>query len=56
MLREYVWRGTTWQFDDRDAPEGAVPVDGRKPKGRPAKTKERAPAADKGRGAQRGDD
>lgn len=24
MLREYVWRGSTWQFDEEDAPASAV--------------------------------
>lgn len=26
MLREYEWRGSTWQFEESKAPEGAVPV------------------------------
>lgn len=27
-LKEYLWRGTTWQIDDKDLPRypGAVPV------------------------------
>ena len=24
MLREYRWRGNTWQFEEAEAPEGAV--------------------------------
>lgn len=24
MLKEYAWRGATWQFDESDAPDGAV--------------------------------
>ncbi|MDO5049995.1 MAG: hypothetical protein Q4D87_08965 [Actinomycetaceae bacterium] len=24
MLKEYFWRGGTWQFDERDAPADAV--------------------------------
>lgn len=24
MLREYKWRGNTWQFEEAEAPEGAV--------------------------------
>lgn len=26
-LKEYSWNGRTWQFDEFDAPEGAVPVE-----------------------------
>ena len=26
-LREYKWRGYTWQFDEEDAPPDAVPVE-----------------------------
>ena len=26
MLREYLWRGSTWQFEEADAPADAVPV------------------------------
>ncbi|MDY5662760.1 MAG: hypothetical protein SPG07_09165 [Coriobacteriales bacterium] len=25
-LREYKWRGSTWQFEDGDAPGDATPV------------------------------
>ena len=27
-LREYEWRGQTWQFDEDAAPADAVPVEG----------------------------
>ena len=27
MLKEYIWRGTTWQFEESEAPEGAVLVE-----------------------------
>lgn len=26
MLREYEWAGSTWQFEEADAPQGAVPL------------------------------
>ena len=47
MLKEYEWQGRTWQFDESDAPEGAVPVKPAQPK--PAQ-KARA-TANKGRTA-----
>ena len=25
-LKEYSWNGRTWQFEEADAPEGAIPV------------------------------
>lgn len=55
MLREYTWRGGTWQFDEDERPEGAVPVEEARPKARKAKTKERAPGADKGAAILSGD-
>lgn len=37
MLREYVYKGTTWQFDPDRAPAAAVPVDeGARPRKKPA--------------------
>ena len=36
MLKEYEWRGSTWQFDDQLAPADAKPVK------RAAKTKDKA--------------
>ena len=27
MLKEYIWRGTTWQFEESEAPKGAVLVE-----------------------------
>jgi len=30
MLREYSWRGNTWQFEESEAPADAVPIDRRK--------------------------
>lgn len=35
-LKEYEWRGSTWRFEESDAPEGAKPVSKRK-SGRPSK-------------------
>lgn len=29
MLKEYVYRGSTWQFDPERAPVGATPVEGK---------------------------
>lgn len=26
MLKEYIWRGTTWQFEETEAPKDAVLV------------------------------
>jgi hypothetical protein len=56
-LREHIWNGSTWQFHDHDAPEGAVAVDaapaeqskGRAPanKARTPKNKAVKPAANK---------
>lgn len=52
MLREYEWNGSTWQFDEKDAPEGARPVERKaaKPanKARRPANKEAAPRANKG--------
>lgn len=31
MLREYEWRGSTWQFDEEKAPRDAVLVKADKP-------------------------
>ena len=47
MLKEYVWRGSTWQFDEKDAPKGAVPVDDPKPaaKARAPRNKSRKAAS-----------
>ena len=60
MLREYQWRGHTWQFDDADAPADAVPLTPRKaspskapsrkvatPKSATVKDKSAAPAKNK---------
>lgn len=46
-LKEYRWRGCTWQIDDKDLPRypGAVPVDAE------VKAKKRTPA-NKSRRAQ----
>lgn len=40
MLREYYWRGYTWQIDDKDIKKypGAVPVNGPAKKKAPAKS------------------
>ena len=48
-LKEYYWRGSTWQIDDEDLPRfpGAVPVD-QKPK---ETAKKRPVPADKSRRA-----
>jgi len=27
MLKEYIWRGKRWRFDEKDAPKDAVPVE-----------------------------
>lgn len=32
-LREYAWRGRTWQFDEDAVPDGAVPVKPARAKG-----------------------
>ena len=45
-MREYVWRGSTYQFEDGQAPEGAVPV------GEPVVTKEAPKPANKARAAR----
>lgn len=26
MLKKYIWRGTTWQFEEKEAPKDAIPV------------------------------
>lgn len=49
-LKEYRWRGNTWQFDEADAPADAVPVEAPKPKAaKPAGNKRAASAANKAR-------
>ena len=42
-MREYLWRGSTYQFEDGQVPEGAVPAGG------PVATKEAPEPADKAR-------
>ena len=41
MLRNYKWRGVTWQFEDGKAPEGAVLVEAKVPV--TPETREKAP-------------
>lgn len=55
-LREYVWRGNTWQFEEAEAPADAVPVEVDKKAARTAKSRKAAtpnkakvPAANKKR-------
>jgi len=55
MLREYRWRGNTWQFEESEAPAGAVLIEPHKPRKRsgsrkaatPRKNKAAAPASNK---------
>lgn len=47
-LKEYRWRGNTWQFDESDAPADAVPVEAPKAKAaRPSGNKRAATPANK---------
>lgn len=51
-LKEYIWRGHTWRFEESEAPEGAVPVTRPAAKSRrPAANKKAATPRDKGRAA-----
>mgnify|MGYP006872989336 CR=1 FL=1 len=40
-LRNYSWRGNTWQFEESEAPDGAVPVEAER-RERPAESKKAA--------------
>ena len=41
MLKHYIWRGTEWQFEEGEQPDGAVEV---KTKAVPPETKAKKPA------------
>lgn len=45
-LKEYEWRGGTWQFEEREAPADAKPVE-RTPAPKPARAKAAARPANK---------
>lgn len=45
-LKEYRWRGFTWQFAEGEQPEDAVPVE---KAAKPAENKAEKPAANKSR-------
>lgn len=50
MLKEYEWRGSTWQFEESQAPKDAVPVkaaDTASKAKEPQKNKERRAVAKK---------
>ena len=47
-LKEYAWNGYTWQFEETEAPEGAIPLGARAPKAaRAASNKARRAPANK---------
>lgn len=46
-LKEYKWRGSTWQFDDADAPGDAVPVTAAKRRKAPNKAAKPSDKAEK---------
>ena len=46
-LKNYAWRGFTWQFEESEAPADAVPVEQKAAK--PAANKAEKPAANKSR-------
>ena len=55
-LKEYVWRGNTWQLEEKEAPADAVPVEVNRKVTRTAKSQKKAtpnkakvPAANKKR-------
>ncbi len=45
MLREYEWNGSTWQFEESQAPQGARPVDPAKDEKAAAEPKDKSRAA-----------
>lgn len=42
MLKEYTWRGGTWQFEESEAPKDAVPVEPKKPAAKKAAPRNKA--------------
>ena len=46
-LKEYKWRGSTWQFEEDDAPSDAVPVTAAKRRKAPNKAAKPADKAAK---------
>jgi len=46
-LKEYLWRGNTWQFEESDAPSDAVPVEAEAKRARAASSKKAATPKDK---------
>ena len=45
MLKEYRWNGGTWQFDEKDAPNGAVEVKRGEPSAKAQQPANKAKAA-----------
>lgn len=41
-LKQYEWNGGTWQFEESEAPEGAVEVKAKKPANKTRTTKNKS--------------